>query len=149
VETKGYELELVGELTPDWNVSLGWTHYSAKDADDQDVAVDHPRRLLKVFTKYALPGALRGLSLGGGLSWESAKPARDTNPATDEDERVGESSYALVDLMAKYTFREQLSVQLNFNNVLDEKFRYSSYWWGAPYTYGEPRNVLVSVDYDF
>ncbi len=149
VETKGYEFELIGELTPDWNVSAGWTHYSAKDANDQDVAVDHPRRLLKLFTKYSLPGALRGLCFGGGLSWESAKPASDIHPATGERVRVGESSYALVDLMAKYTFGQQLSLQLNLNNVLDEKFRYSSYWWGAPYTYGEPRNVLASLDYSF
>ena len=149
VETQGYELELVGDLTPDWNVSVGWTHYSAKDAEDQDVAVDHPRRLLKLFTKYSLPGALRGLRLGGGLSWESAKPASVINPVTGERVRIGESSYALVDLLAKYTFREQLSVQLNLNNVLDEKYRYSSYWWGAPYTYGEPRNVVMSLDYDF
>jgi outer membrane receptor for ferric coprogen and ferric-rhodotorulic acid len=63
--------------TPDWNVSLGWTHYSAKDADDQDVAVVHPRRLLKLFTKYAMPGALRGFDIGGGLAWESAAPAND------------------------------------------------------------------------
>lgn len=51
--------------------------------------------------------------------------------------------------MAKYTFREHLSVQLSLGNVLDEKYRYSSYWWGAPYTYGEPRNVSVSFDYGF
>lgn len=149
VETQGYELELVGEITPNWHASLGWTHYSAKDADDRDVAVDHPRRLLKLFTKYGLQGAWSGLSLGGGVSWESAKPARDVNPATGALERVGQPSYALVDLMAKYQFSERVGVQLNINNVLDEKYRYSSYWWGAPYTYGEPRNALLSVDYSF
>jgi outer membrane receptor for ferric coprogen and ferric-rhodotorulic acid len=149
VETEGYELELVGELTPDWNVSVGWTHYSAKDAEDQDVAVDHPRRLLKLFTKYALPGRWRGFEIGAGFSWESAKPARDVNPATGESERVGEDSYALAELLAKYTFSEQLSTQINVNNLFDEQYRSSSYWWGAPYTYGEPRNVLLSLDYNF
>jgi outer membrane receptor for ferric coprogen and ferric-rhodotorulic acid len=149
VETKGYEFELVGEITPNWQASLGWTHYSAKDADDQDVAVDHPRRLLKLFTKYGLQGAWDGLSIGGGVSWESAKPARDENPATGALERVGQPSYALIDLMARYRFSEQVTLQLNVNNVLDEKYRYSSYWWGAPYTYGEPRNALLSLDYSF
>lgn len=149
VETQGYELEITGEITPTWHAALGWTHFSAKDAEDQDVAVDHPRRLLKVFTKYSLEGVLRGLSVGGGVSWESAKPATDVNPATRVRERVGEASYGLVDLMAKYELREQLAVQINVNNVLDEKYRYSSYWWGAPYTYGEPRNALLSLDYRF
>ena len=149
VETRGYELEIAGEITSNWQASLGWTHYLTKDADDQDVAVDHPRRLLKLFTKYRLAGAWRGLSVGGGVSWESAKPARDVNPATATMERVGESSYGLVDLMARYEFTETLAGQLNINNVLDEKYRYSSYWWGAPYTYGDPRNALLSLDYSF
>ena len=149
VETKGYELELAGAITPNWHASVGWTHYSAKVGDDQDVAVDHPRRLLKVFTKYSLRGAWAGLSIGGGASWESSKSATDVNPATGAIERVGESSYALVDLMAQYDFSQQLAVQVNLNNVLDEKYRYSSEWWGAPYTYGEPRHALLSLDYSF
>jgi outer membrane receptor for ferric coprogen and ferric-rhodotorulic acid len=149
VETKGYELEIAGEITPQWHASLGWTHYSAKDAEDQDVAVDHPRRLLKLFTKYSLQGPWQGLSVGGGVSWESSKPARDVNPATGAMERVGESSYGLVDLMAKYELSEQVAAQININNVLDEEYRYSSYWWGAPYTYGEPRNALLTLDYSF
>jgi outer membrane receptor for ferric coprogen and ferric-rhodotorulic acid len=149
VESKGYELEIAGEITPSWHAALGWTHYSAKDAQDQDVAVDHPRRMLKLFSKYSLESVLRGLSVGAGVSWESAKPATDVNPATGARERVGESSYALLDLMAKYELSEQVVVQLNVNNVLDEKYRYSSYWWGAPYTYGDPRNALLSVDYRF
>jgi outer membrane receptor for ferric coprogen and ferric-rhodotorulic acid len=149
VETKGYELEIAGELTSNWHATLGWTHYSAKDADDQDVAVDHPRRLLKLFTKYSLTDVLRGVSVGGGVSWESGKPAHDVNPATGARERVGESSYGLVDLMAKYELGEPLALQLNVNNVLDEKYRYSSYWWGAPYTYGEPRNLRLTLDYRF
>jgi outer membrane receptor for ferric coprogen and ferric-rhodotorulic acid len=105
--------------------------------------------MLKLFSKYSLESVLRGLSVGAGVSWESAKPATDVNPATEARERVGESSYALLDLMAKYELSEQVVVQLNVNNVLDEKYRYSSYWWGAPYTYGDPRNALLSVDYRF
>jgi outer membrane receptor for ferric coprogen and ferric-rhodotorulic acid len=147
VEAEGYELEITGDLRPDWQMSLGWTHYTAKDADGLDVAVDHPRRQLKLFTKYRLPGALDALSIGGGINWESAKPATATNPVTGLLERVGQPSFALVDLMAKYELREQLSLQLNVNNLLDEKYRYGSYWWGAPYTYGEPRNVLLTLDY--
>ena len=149
VETKGYEFEVIGALAPNWNLSLGWTHYEAKDAQDQDVAVDHPRRLLKVFSKYRLQGALAGLSIGGGLEWESATPARATNPVTGEEERVGQGSYALVELMAGYAFSETVSVRVNLSNALDKKYKSTSYWWGAPYTYGEPRNVVASFNYSF
>jgi outer membrane receptor for ferric coprogen and ferric-rhodotorulic acid len=148
-KTEGYELEVVGALTPQWKLALGWTHYRAQDAEDQDVAVDHPRRLLKLFTKYELQGVLRGLSLGGGVEWESATPARAINPGTGLEERVGMGSYALVDLMAEYRVRENFRLQLNLNNALDEEYRSTSYWWGSPYTYGEPRNIVVSLAYDW
>ncbi len=148
-KTKGYELELIGALTPHWQVAFGWTHYEAQDAEDQDVAVDHPRRLLKLFSKYELQGALRGLSIGGGIEWESATPARAINPGTGVEERVGMGSYALVDLMAEYMLRDNVRVQLNLNNALDEEYRSTSYWWGSPYTYGEPRNITVSLAYDW
>jgi outer membrane receptor for ferric coprogen and ferric-rhodotorulic acid len=149
VISKGYEIEVFGELAPDWDVTLGWTHYSAQDAHDLDVAVDHPRRELKLFTKYTLRGVLHTLSFGGGLTWENEKPATATNPATGLLERVGQPAYALIDLMTKYELKEQLSLQLNLNNVLDKKYRSGSYWWGAPYTYGEPRRVLLTMDYEF
>lgn len=148
-ETRGYELEIAGALTPQWEVAFGWTHYEAQDAEDQDVAVDHPRRLLKLFTKYELQGALQGLSLGGGVEWESATPARAINPGTGLEERIGMDSYALVDLMAEYAFRANLRVQVNLNNALDERYRSTSFWWGSPYTYGEPRNIVASIAYEF
>lgn len=147
VVAKGYELELTGDVTDAWQISFGWTHYSAKDAEDVNVAVDHPRRQLKLFTKYELGGPLSGLSIGGGVNWESEKPATAVNPFTAELEHVGEGAFALVDLMAKYELRERLTLQLNVNNLLDETYRQGSYWWGAPYTYGEPRAVRFSIDY--
>jgi outer-membrane receptor for ferric coprogen and ferric-rhodotorulic acid len=147
--TEGYEIELAGALTPQWDVSFGWTHYQARDAEDADIAVDHPRRLLKVFTKYELEGALSGLALGGGVEWESEAPATAVNPGTGLEERVGMGSHALVDLMAEYSLREDLHVQLNVNNLLDEKYRSTSFWWGSPFTYGEPRNVVLSLSHSF
>jgi outer membrane receptor for ferric coprogen and ferric-rhodotorulic acid len=114
-----------------------------------DVAVDHARRQFKLFTKYALTGAWQGLSFGGGVNWEGDRPARATNPATGIEERVGQPVYALVDLMARYEFSRQLAMQVNTSNALDKTYRSGSFWWGAPYTYGEPRKVLLTTTYEF
>lgn len=97
VISEGYEFEVSGELATDWHLSLGWTHYSAKDADDVDVAVDHARELFRLFTKYTLPGRWHGLGLGVGLTWEGDRPATATNPATGLVEKVGQPAYAMVD----------------------------------------------------
>lgn len=149
VKSQGYELEAVGELTANWKISLGWTRYSAKDGQDEDVAVDHSRKQFKLFTKYTLPGQLRRLSVGGGLKWEGERPARAINPATLVSEKVGQGAYGLVDLMAKYEWTERWSLQINVSNALDQKYRSGSYWWGSPLTYGEPRKVVVTMDYGF
>lgn len=149
VVVRGYELELNGEVAPRWELSVGWTQFSAKDADGVDVAVDHARRQFKLFTKYALRGDGAGLSVGGGFTWEGDRPARATNPATGLEEKVGQPAYAVAELMARYAFSRQWSAQLNVFNVFDKKYRSGSYWWGAPYTYGEPRKVLLTGEYTF
>jgi outer-membrane receptor for ferric coprogen and ferric-rhodotorulic acid len=150
VEAEGYELELVGELLPRWSLSFGWTHYSARDADDQNVAVDHPRRQLKLFTKYRFTGAAEGLSLGGGVAWSGQQPARAENPATGEQELIGQGAYALVDLLARYQFGERLAAQLNVVNLLDKEYlSRNTGWWGGPFTVGAPRHWRVSMSYSF
>lgn len=150
VKVQGYELEATGELQPDWSISVGWTQYSAKDSDDEDVEVDHPRKLFKLFTKYTLPGEWRALSVGGGVNWEGTQPARATNPVTGEEEKIGQSAYALVDLMAKYQLTQELSLQANLYNAFDKQYvSRNTGWWGGAYTYGEPRRFVVAMDYAF
>jgi outer membrane receptor for ferric coprogen and ferric-rhodotorulic acid len=150
VEAQGYELELAGELTLGWHLSLGWTHYSAKDAEDNDVAIDDPRKQLKLFTKYRFGGGAQGLSLGGGVNWSGAQPARAVNPGTGEEELIGQRAYAVVDLMARYEFTEKLGVQLNIDNALDEEYvSRNTGWWGGPFVWGTPRSFGVSVAYSF
>lgn len=146
VETEGYELEVVGQLSLQWDVSLGWTSYSARDAQDMNVAVIHPRRLLKAFTKYEFTGALSRLSAGAGVDWQGDVPERRANPASGVSEKIGQRDFAIVELMAKYQLIEPLSVQLNVYNALDKKYYEGS--WGT-FTYGEPRRVLLSLDYQF
>jgi outer membrane receptor for ferric coprogen and ferric-rhodotorulic acid len=70
-----------------------------------------------------------------------------TNPATGLDEKVGEPTYGLLDLMARYAFDRHWALQLNVFSALDKTYRSGSFWWGAPYTYGEPRKILATLDY--
>ncbi|MET0355650.1 MAG: TonB-dependent receptor, partial [Cellvibrio sp.] len=143
-KAKGYELEASGELASNWNLSAGWTHYSAKDANDKDVAVEHPRKLFKLFTKYNFPNT--GLSIGGGVNWQSEEPRKSPNPAKGKEENIGQPSYVLANLMAQYDINEQLTVQLNLNNIFDESYYESS--WGT-FTYGEPRSARFKLSYRF
>lgn len=146
--SKGYELEMQGEVVTGWDISAGWSHFRARDADGIDVQAHQPRRVFRMATKYEFSGALFGLSLGGSLRWESRPPQTAENPATGETERVGQKAYALVNLMTAYDFTEQISLQLNANNVFDKAYYNTNSWFGG-YIYGEPRNVRVTLRYGF
>ncbi|MEN2712507.1 TonB-dependent siderophore receptor [Sphingomonas sp. NPDC092331] len=145
---KGYEIEIVGKVTRQWDLSLGWSDYSAKDAQGVDVLAHQPRRAFNLATKYAFADALDGLSLGGALKWESRPPVTAQNPGTGIVEPIGQPAYAIVNLMARYELTRQLSLQLNVDNLFDRTF-YSGNSWFPGFVYGEPRNARATLRYNF
>ena len=146
--TKGYELEIVGQISPQWLMSLGWTQFKARDAEDKEIGTNHPRRLLKLSAKYNLAGEWTGLALGGDIQWEGLRYAEVTNPVTRAAERLEQPSHTLLNLMAQYRIDQHWQLQFNVDNVLDKKY-YSSVGFYNAYTWGQPRRYLLSLDYRF
>ncbi|PAT37979.1 TonB-dependent siderophore receptor [Vandammella animalimorsus] len=145
VKTRGYELELVGRLAEGWDVGLGWTQLSSKNAQGERVQTSRPSRMLKLHTQYRLPGAWNKLTLGGGLYWQSGIHEWRNNPVLGQRVRLEQSAYALLNLSARYQFTPQLAAHLTVNNALDK-----TYWatlWRR--TWGAPRSVMLTVDYRF
>jgi outer membrane receptor for ferric coprogen and ferric-rhodotorulic acid len=147
-KTQGYELTLTGALTSRWFVDAGWTQFSIKDQNRQDLSTDQPRKMLKVFTRYKLAGDWSGLTIGGGVNWESASYAIESNPASI-NEKVEQPAYAVANLMLRYEFSQQLSTQINVNNLFDKKYYGNQIGRFGNLMYGEPRNAQVSVKYGF
>jgi outer membrane receptor for ferric coprogen and ferric-rhodotorulic acid len=145
--SRGFEFDLSGELTPGWNVSAGYTQFKARDADGEDVNTIYPRRLLRLFTSYRLHGNLAGLTLGGGVNWQSKTYTDAVNPL-GAVERIKQDAYSVFNLMARYDFTKQLSAQLNINNVFDEKY-FAMFDAYDQMTYGTPRNATLKMTYKF
>lgn len=145
--SEGFELDASGEVAPDWNVGVGYSQFKLTDADGKDVNTVYPRKLFKLFTTYQFQGAARGLTLGGGVNWESRTYTVAMNPLGVED-RIEQGSFALVGLMARYQFTDRLSAQLNVDNVFDQKYRrmFDAF---AQTTYGAPRSATLSARYAF
>jgi len=148
VVSKGYEIEMQGEVLPAWDISVGWTHFKAQDPDGIDVQAHQPRSVFRMATRYDFSGALDRFSLGGSLRWESRPPQTAANPFTGVIEPVGQKAYALVNLMAMYDLTEQLALQINVDNVFDQTYYNTNSWFGG-YIYGEPRNARVTLRYGF
>lgn len=141
--SKGFEAEISGSITDNWNLMVGWSQFQAEDTEGTAVNTRHPRRTATLFTTYKL----NQLTLGGGLNWESSNYTLATNPL-GQTEKLKQDSYALVRLMAKYQMTSALSAQLNINNVFDEKY-FTNIGFYSQLAYGAPRNANLTLKYDF
>ncbi|MDC8759690.1 TonB-dependent siderophore receptor [Janthinobacterium fluminis] len=148
-KTQGYEFELSGELAPGWNMSLGWTQFTAKDAAGKAINTDHPHKMLKLFSKYRLRGEWSKLAVGGGVNWEGRSYDTLNNIRTGAEEQVGQGAYAVASLMAHYEISKQLSVQVNVNNVFDKKYYNNQIGVFKNLSYGAPRKLLATLKYTF
>jgi len=145
-KSRGYDLELSGEPSPGWHIIAGLSHWTAKDSDGAPVQTDQPRTLLRLFTTYRLPGAWHRLTVGGGVNWQSRVYTLASGPNGEEE--VSQESYALVDLMARYRFNSNLSLQVNVNNLFDKKY-YNQIGFYSQGAWGAPRNVMATLSYKY
>lgn len=146
--SKGVEFDLSGRLAPGWNASAGYTQFRARDAAGAEVNSIYPRRLLRVFTTYRLPGAWERLTVGGGVNWEGRTHTRDPLAPSTTDGVIEQEAFALVNLMARYDFDRQLSAQLNLSNVLDKTHVGMFAAYGG-INYGAPRSASLTLRYRF
>jgi outer membrane receptor for ferric coprogen and ferric-rhodotorulic acid len=144
--SRGYEIDVSGELTEGLNLSVGWAQFKARDALGEAVNPSHPRKVLKVFGTYRLPG-MNKLVLGGGVNWVSSHYGEGITPAGTVG-RITQPSYTLLNLMARYEFTPQTSLQLNIDNATDEK-HYSQVGFFSQYSWAEPRSVLLTLKHSF
>ncbi|MRW91649.1 TonB-dependent siderophore receptor [Duganella sp. FT80W] len=146
ITSDGIEMELSGQPTPAWNVSGGYTYRRSRVPAQPDVILsavntNQPKHLFKVNTSYRL----HQLVVGGSLSVQSS-----TYYETSDGNywRANQPGYAVLGLMARYELDRHLSVTLNINNALDKTYMpgLGSYGTGV---YGDPRNALLTLKYQF
>ncbi|MDN7141910.1 TonB-dependent siderophore receptor [Pseudomonas sp. JQ170] len=150
VSTRGFEVEVSGELMPDWNVHGGYTYRHSEDKDGNKVSTTQPEQIARLATTYRLPGALNRMTVGGNVSWQS-KVYYDTTlgfGTNTLDAHFEQKPYTLVGLMTAYDFSNNLRGNLNLNNLTDRKY-FSGMGSYASTFYGEPRNIMASLKYDF
>ncbi|BFL84001.1 hypothetical protein LFREDSHE_24510 [Shewanella baltica] len=83
--------------------------------------------------------------MGGNLSWQSKIYVENAGPNGTSSEQ---DSYFIANLMASYQITDDAIVRLNIRNVFDEKY-YSSIDFYDQGFFGEPRNVELSLSYNF
>ncbi|WP_124388959.1 TonB-dependent siderophore receptor [Pseudomonas sp. R5-89-07] len=146
--TKGYEVEMSGELAPGWQLQAGYTHKIVRDDKDVKISTFEPEDQVSLYTTYKLKGNLDKLTVGGGARWQSVAWQDIYNSPRGGYEEFSQESYWLVDAMARYQFTKNVSTTLNINNIFDKSY-YTNIGFYNSAAYGEPRNFMLSTRWDF
>lgn len=147
VKTRGFEVEVSGQLTDDWKIYAGYTQFRGTDRDGKRINREIPNRLFKLFTTYTLPGAMSNLTIGGGVNWQGSTWQLLDGPVKKQV-KVEQASFAVVNLMGRYQFTPALSLTVNLNNLFDKTY-YTQFGDYKQYYYGAPRNIEATLNYQF
>lgn len=145
---QGVELEATGNLSPNWELSAGYT-YTDTTFDDTETAAGSefhtPRHMVQLWTKYRFdqPGWDR-LSGGGGIrAFSDFRNIART--ATGSATTIEAPGYAVADLMASYALTDTVSATLNINNVFDKTYYERVGGTSVFNFYGAPRSVSLRI----
>ncbi len=146
VKTRGLELEVSGEILPDWQLHAGYTYARSRDADGVRASSRQPEHLFKLATYYRLPVAGQRLTVGGNIQWQSG--SYFTQLVDGQTRRFERKPYAVVGLSGAYDVNKATRLSVNINNLFDKHYyagigNYNTVFWGAP------RNVMASLRYQF
>jgi outer membrane receptor for ferric coprogen and ferric-rhodotorulic acid len=153
----GVELEASGQLNRQWNLFGGYSHTRSRSATGQPINTVIPRNLLRVFTSYRFDGALQGLTLGGGVSWQGGfwsaanQPTGALTPtgaAVTRVSRIDQEGVVLLNLSLGYRINPHLTASLNINNLLDKHYANRVGFYNGVH-YSEPRTASIALRADF
>ncbi|MDN3222239.1 TonB-dependent siderophore receptor [Pseudomonas nunensis] len=151
--SKGVELELNSNLTPNLNVTAAYTYTDARITKDSATSLvkDHqmtgvPRNQASVWAKYRfLESSLKGLYVGGGVRYFDSAFAY-TSPTLYGKLDAGDVT--LVDAAIGYQIDRNWTVDLNAKNLFDKEYVSGCNDAGRCY-WGETRTLLGSVSYNW
>ena len=141
--TRGYEAEVSGEVSRGWQLSAGYTFSKSHDREGELLNTNVPQQQFKLFSSYRLAQVGRGLTVGGGVVYLSEAYTDGLGPGWSH--RFTQPAYAVLDLMARYPFSDKLSASVNLGNAFNKTYYTST---SSTY-YGAPRNVNLTVKYQF
>ena len=147
----GIDMDLAGRITPKWEVfgSYAWIPVARIDAGNPDGSTLTgeqvgqrpsltPRHSGTLWTTYQFTEALR---LGGGLNARSSQTPNRSPPG------IVAPHWVTVDLLAEYTFSDQLSLRINMHNATNKYYADSLYT--AHYIQGAPRALTATLTAKF
>ncbi|GEC17192.1 TonB-dependent siderophore receptor [Nitrobacter winogradskyi] len=152
VTSKGFELELAGQLAPGLQVYAGYTHTHARTSDGalvySFIQTTAPQNLVKLFTTYRLPDQWDRWTIGGGVRWQDTIHGYVNSNPFGVRQELAQGGVFLLDLMARFRLTDQIDITFNATNLLNQKY-YSVFGNYDTGVYGEPQRFTVSTKFQF
>jgi catecholate siderophore receptor len=142
--TRGFEVQLVGNLTDRWSLSTGYSYLDGEveRADgggfDGNRTRQTPENMFSLWTRYDVTGRL---SLAVGGTYQDSFFVLEDNATEVPD-------YTRLDAAAYYQATDSLRFQLNVENLLDEDY-FPDAHSNDNISTGRPLNARLSVVMDF
>ncbi|MBW5412173.1 TonB-dependent siderophore receptor [Pseudomonas sp. MAG002Y] len=146
VRSRGFDLSLAGNITPQWRVIGGYAYVDAEVTKSTTSTMptgsrlaNVPKHSVNLLNTYEFDsGLLSGLGVGVGLKYVGDRKGSTSSTAFDM------SSYTVVDLLAYYSLTDRIRLNLNLDNVFNEE--YDERAWGSIWAYpGAPRTLQAGV----
>ncbi len=146
VRSEGFETEISGELTANWQLTAGYayttTEYlrAAANQVGQSYAPFIPKHNMNLWSKYSFnDGTLQGFYLGGGLRtvdgfYNGSNTLRFKAPG-----------YTTVSLLTGYVIDDHWKLALNIDNALDKKYYEKVSGASRQNFYGAPVSGAISL----
>ncbi|MGU9858488.1 TonB-dependent siderophore receptor [Pseudomonas sp. LF245] len=146
VRSRGFDLNVAGNITPEWRVIGGYAYVDAEVTKDNTLRVgthlaNIPRNSFSLLNVYEFQdGTLKGLGLGAGTKYVDERVGQTSNTAFTMD------AYTVVDLLSYYKVNEKVRLNLDVKNLFNRDFEEGAF--GNFYAYpGAPRTVQVGIAY--
>lgn len=148
VRSQGFDLNVAGNITPEWRVFGGYTYTDARVSDDPKIPIGSPManvplHSFKLQTVYEFnEGPLRGVGIGGGIT------ALDHRAVDSVGSGLLLPGYVTVDALAYYRLTEETRLSLNVENVFDTEY-YASALGPTRITVGQPLTAFLTLETKF
>jgi len=146
VLSEGFETEISGELTANWQLTAGYAYTTTEfitaplTQEGQSYSPSTPKHNFNLWSKYSFnDGALQGFYLGGGL-----RKVSDFYNGSNTLQFAA-PGYTTASLLAGYAIDEKWNLALNIDNVLDEKYYEKVSGAARQNFYGAPLSATVSL----
>lgn len=147
-KSKGVDTELTGQLSPNWQISAGYTFNINRTQARVALNSQTPRHLFKFWMNYSLPDS--HWSIGGGLRAQSSNgvtecAAYDENYNCIKYGHAAQGFFTVADLRLAYSINKHWDVALSVNNVFDRRYYQTIELFEYGNWYGIPRSLLLKI----